>query len=59
MDQILNDFDYLYQGFMIITDYESHFHTLSRFTAVNISNNFKLIQKFLKELDDTYQLAIT
>lgn len=51
-----DDFVHLEQIFKSIAEYEAHFCTLTRYSTTKISTKFERIQKFVKELDGTYQL---
>lgn len=43
---------------MTIAAYKACFYTLSKYSSASISTEFEWTQKFIKELDGTYQLAI-
>ena len=52
-----DEFDHLEHGFMTVTEYEAHFHALSRYSYDSISTESENIQKFVKGLDVFLQLA--
>ena len=52
-----DEFDHLEQGSMIVAEYEIHFYALSRYFYNSISTEFEKIQKFVKGLDVSLQLA--
>ena len=58
-DQMRDEFDHLEQGSMSIAKDEARLHALARFLAASISSKYERIQKFIKGLDGSYQLATT
>lgn len=58
-DQMFEEFDHLEWGSMTIFKYETHFHTLSKYSVASISIEFEWIKKFIKGLYDNYHLCTT
>ena len=58
-DRIRDEFDQLEQGSMIVTEYGTRFHALSRYSYKSIFIESEKIQKFVKGLDVYLQLATT
>lgn len=56
---MFEEFDHLEWGSMTIFKYETHFHTLSKYSVASISIEFEWIKKFIKGLYDNYHLCTT
>ncbi len=52
-----DEFDHLKKGSIIVIEYEAYFHALSRCSIISIVTESEKIQKLVKELDTTFQLA--